>query len=93
VKPGDTIGLGFGFGFALNPRFSFSLGYSHSYVMETETELNNTTQKSPALQVGALQFGMSFRASERRTIAANVDVGVTEDAPDVRVAFRMPMSF
>jgi TolA-binding protein len=93
VKPGDSIGLGFGFGFALNPRFSFSLGYSHSFVMETDTELNGTTQVSPALQVGALDFGMSFRASPTRTIAANVDVGVTRDAPDVRVTFRMPMSF
>lgn len=90
VEPGDSIGAGFGFGFALNPRFSYSLGYSHSYVMPTETELNNTTQESTSLQVGTLQFGMSFRASERLTLSSSVDVGVTEDAPDVRVSFRTP---
>jgi len=90
VDPGDSISGGFGFGFALNQRFSYSLGYSHSYVMETETELNGTTQTSSALQVGTLQFGMSFRASERLTLSTSVDVGVTRDAPDVRVSFRSP---
>lgn len=90
VDPGDSISGGFGFGFALNPRFSYSLGYSHSYVMQTETELNDIMQTSNALQVGTLQFGMSFRASERQTISTSVDVGVTRDAPDVRVSFRAP---
>ncbi len=90
VDPGDSIGAGFGFGFALNPRFSYSLGYSHSYVMETETELNGVVQRSTELQVGTLQFGMSFRATERLTLSTSVDVGVTEDAPDVRLAFRAP---
>jgi hypothetical protein len=90
VDPGDSIGLGFGFGFALNPRFSYSLGYSHSYVMPTETELNDTTQRSTELQVGTLQLGMSFRATERLTLSSSVDVGVTDDAPDVRVSFRTP---
>jgi hypothetical protein len=93
VDPGDSIGLGFGMGFALNPRFSYSLGYSHSYIMPTETELNATQQRSTELQIGALQFGMSFRATERLTIATSVDVGVTEDAPDVRVALRTPFRF
>jgi hypothetical protein len=90
VDPGDSIGLGFGFGFALNPRFSYSLGYSHSYVLPTETELNGTIQESTELQVGALQLGLSYRATERLTVAASVEVGVTEDAPDVRVAWRTP---
>jgi len=90
VDPGDSIGGGFGMGFALNPRFSYSLGYSHSYVLETETELNGTMQTSAPLQVGTLQFGMSFRASERVTLSTSVDVGVTDDAPDVRISFRSP---
>jgi hypothetical protein len=90
VDPGDSIGFGFGFGFALNPRFSYSLGYSHSYITETETELNDTVSRSTALHVGSLQLGMSFRATERWTLATSVDVGVTEDAPDVRVSFRTP---
>ncbi len=80
-------------GFALNPRFSYSLGYSHNYIMPTDTELNGTHQRSTAIQVGTLDFGMSFRATERATLATTVSVGVTQDAPDVRVAFRMPLTF
>lgn len=90
VDPGDSISGGFGMGFALNPRFSYSLAYSHSYVMETETELNDTVQRSAALQVGTLQFGMSFRATERTTVSTSVNVGVTNDAPDVSVGLRAP---
>lgn len=95
VDPGDSIGFGFGFGFAVNPRFSYSLGYTHSYVLESETELtdaNNVmvTQQSSAFHVGSMQLGLSFRTSERQTVSASVDFGVTEDAPDVRVAFRAP---
>lgn len=90
VDPGDSISVGFGFGFSLNPRFSYSLGYSHSYVMPTETELNGMPQRSTELQVGALQLGLSFRATERLTVATSVDMGLTEDAPDVRVGVRMP---
>jgi hypothetical protein len=90
VDPGDSVGFGFGMGFSLNPRFSYSLGYSHSYVMETETELNGSMQTSPELQVGTFQFGMSFRATERLTLSTSVDIGVTDDAPDVRLGFRAP---
>ncbi|MBC7793119.1 MAG: transporter [Clostridia bacterium] len=90
VDPGDSIGFGFGFGFAMNQRFSTSLGYSHSYVLPTETELNGAVQESTELQVGTMQMGLSFRASERLTLSAGVDFGVTDDAPDVRVSFRAP---
>lgn len=90
VNPGDSISMGFGFGFALNNRFSYSLGYSHSYVFPTTSELNDLVQRSTELQVGSLSLGMSFRTTERMTVSTSVDIGVTEDAPDVRVAFRTP---
>ncbi len=95
VDPGDTIGFGFGFGFSVNPRFSYSLGYSHSYVLASETELTDSngttiTSESAAFHVGSMSLGLSYRASERQTVSASVDFGVTEDAPDVRVAFRAP---
>ena len=90
VDPGDSISMGFGFGFALNNRFSYSLGYSHSYVFPTTSELNDLVQESTELQVGSVSLGMSFRLTERQTLSTSVDIGVTEDAPDVRVAFRAP---
>jgi hypothetical protein len=95
VDPGDSIGFGFGFGFALNPRFSYSLSYSHSYVLATEAEISDANgvvinQESPEFHIGAMQLGLSFRATEQLTVSAAVDFGVTEDAPDVRVSLRTP---
>ncbi|MGE0046557.1 MAG: transporter [Hyphomonadaceae bacterium] len=93
VDPGDSISAGLGFGFALNRQFSYSLGYSHTYVMETESEIGDTLQRSTSVQVGSLSLGMSFRFNEDHALNASFDFGVTEDAPDVRIAFRTPFSF
>ncbi len=93
VAPGDSISLGLGFGFAMNPRFSTSLGYSHSYIMPTETEINDTRQESTELQVGVLQLGMSYRATERLTASTTFEIGTTDDAPDARLVLRLPYRF
>jgi len=93
VDPGDSIGMGLGFGFALNDRFSYSLGYSHSMIFETETEIGATRQESTRLQVGVLQLGLSYRLNERTNISTSFDIGVTNDAPDVRVSLRTPFRF
>lgn len=93
VEPGDSIGASLGFGLALNPRFSFSLGYSHNYIFPTESEFGDTIRKTNSLQVGSLQMGWSFRLTERVTLNNNFDFGVTSDAPDMRVVFRVPYRF
>ncbi|HYD88424.1 MAG TPA: hypothetical protein VEA80_13190 [Vitreimonas sp.] len=90
VDPGDSIGASAGFGFALNQRFSYSLGYKHNYIFPTETELGDTTQESDEIHVGSLLFGMSYRLSDSATASLNFEFGVTEDAPDARMVFRMP---
>ncbi len=93
VDPGDSVSFGLGFGFALNDRFSYSLSYAHSTIFETETEINNSPQTSTMLQVGVLQLGLSYRLNDRVNLSTSFDVGVTEDAPDVRVSFRTPFRF
>ncbi|AYG96257.1 transporter [Brevundimonas naejangsanensis] len=93
VDPGDAIGLSIGFGFSLNPRFSFSLGYKHNYIRPTSSQLNDITEKSDSLQVGALQFGMSYLLSDRFSLNGNFEFGVTEDAPDMRFVLRVPIVF
>ncbi|HEY1072225.1 transporter [Brevundimonas sp.] len=93
VDPGDAIGMAIGFGFSLNPKFSFSLGYKHNYIRPTESELNDIVEKSDSLQVGALQFGMSYLLSDRFSLNGNFEFGVTEDAPDMRFVLRVPIIF
>jgi hypothetical protein len=93
VDPGDSIGASLGFGFALNEAFSFSLGYKHNYIYETTTEFADTEQRSETLQVGSMLLGMSYRLSERATASINYEFGVTSDAPDARLIFRVPYVF
>lgn len=93
VDPGDTIGANVGFGFALNPQFSFSLGYKQTYVWPTETEIEGTHQRSTRLQIGQFIFGMSVRVAEALVANFGLNVGVTEDAPDVNVSLRLPFDF
>lgn len=93
VDPGDAIGMSIGFGFSLNPKFSFSLGYKHSYIRPTSSELNDIVEKSDSLQVGALQFGMSYLLTDRFSLNGNFEFGVTEDAPDMRFVLRLPIAF
>lgn len=90
VDPGDSINASLGFGFAINQRFSFSLGYHHTYVFQTQTELGGTRQSSDDLQVGTLQLGLSYRLNDHIALNSNFEFGVTRDAPNVRVVFRVP---
>jgi uncharacterized coiled-coil protein SlyX len=93
VDPGDSLGFGLGFAFALNDRFSYSMAYRHSMVFETRTELESGVQDSSELQVGVLTVGGSYRLTPKLALNASFDVGVTEDAPDVRVGIRLPYRF
>jgi hypothetical protein len=92
VDPGDAVAANIGFGFSLNPRFSYSLGYRHNYIFQTKSELGDTIQRSSKLQVGQLNFGLSYRVTEKRTINLGFEFGVTEDAPDVSITLRSPLT-
>ena len=93
VDPGDSIGAAIGFGFAMNQNFSYSLGYRHNYILPTTSQLNDITEESDELQVGTLQFGMSYRFNDRFSLNGNFEFGVTEDAPDMRFVLRVPLVF
>ena len=98
VIPGDSIGAALGFGLSLNPRFSVSFGYSHNYIFKTTafegtsgaTEIKSISQP---LQAGSLLMGWSFRLSDRLTLNNSFQFGVTSDAPDLQIVFRVPYRF
>lgn len=98
VDPGDSIGASLGFGLALNPRLSVSFGYNHYYVLRTVAFENSpgkppARSEFPALVVGSVLMGMSFRVSERSTLTGSLELGVTPDAPDLRLVVRAPYRF
>ncbi len=93
VDPGDAISGSLGFGFALNPRFSYSMGYRHSYIFATETEIGGAFERSRPLQVGSMTFGMSYRLNPKSALNVAVEIGVTQDAPDIGITLRAPWTF
>ncbi len=92
IDPGDSISASFGMGFALNDKTSFSIGYAHDYVFETKQN-DNVIPNSDKLHVGRLLTGFGYRVTDKTSVNLNVDTGVTDDAPDVRIMFRVPMYF
>ncbi|MDN3516980.1 transporter [Aquisalimonas lutea] len=90
VEPGDALRMSLGTSVSLNPRTSFSIGYKHDVIRPTRTEINNTTFESDSLGVGSLLLGVSHVVSPRVTASVNLEVGVTADAPDMAITFRMP---
>ncbi|MEK6746624.1 MAG: transporter [Pseudomonadota bacterium] len=91
VEPGGSISAAFGMSMSLNDRASFSVGYSHSTVFETIA--NNVSLNSDLLQVGSLDLGYAYQLNDRLGLNFNASFGVTEDAPDARLGFRVPIKF
>lgn len=92
VDPGDAIRVGFGMGLALNEKVSFSVGYQHDWIMQTQTEFADATFESESLSVGSLTLGANWQMSDSTALNVSVGIGVTEDAPDVRLMARMPIA-
>lgn len=92
INPGDSFGLSFGMGFAINQNSSFSLGYSHSSVGKT-TQNGVTIPGSQTLQVGSLLLGASHRVGKTSNFSVSLGAGITEDAPDIQVSVRLPISY
>lgn len=91
VDPGDVLRVSFGMGYSLNERSSFTLGYKHDFIDETETEINDTVFDSRSLDVGALLIGWAYGWTDRVTSNVNLELGITEDAPDVQISLRVPL--
>lgn len=91
INPGDAVGLTFGMGFAVNNRSSFNLGYSHRHFFNTY--VSGDKIGGSALDIGQLLLGYSFKYSKRTNYNLSVGVGTTNNAQDINLNFRVPMTF
>ena len=92
VDPGDVTRISFGMGLSLNPRASFTVGYKHDFIQKTETEINGKDFSSSRLDVGALLLGYNYNVNKNMQANLNLELGVTDDAPDVILTLRLPYS-
>lgn len=92
VDPGDAFRMSFGMAYSINERSSFTIGYKHDFIDETETEVNGVDLSSSSLSVGSLLLGYSYQINNYSSVNLNLEVGVTDDAPDVLMTLRAPFT-
>lgn len=93
VDPGDAIGMAFGIGIGLNELTSVSFAYEHNFIDGTRSEIDGTDTQSANLDVGSLAIGVSYSVSSSVSLAFSLQAGLTEDAPDVVMTVRVPITF
>ena len=93
VDPGGVLGISFGMGFGVNERTSFSIGYKHNFVFPTITEIDGIEVESESFDVGSLLLGFTYVPNDRMALNLNLEAGITDDAPDIRLIFRVPIRF
>lgn len=94
IDPGDAVGASFGLGFAINDRTSFSLGYDHSTIFKSHFEQSSDIEAEfDQIQIGTFLVGVSHRLSTRTSFNLSVGMGVTDEASDLQVTMRFPVSF
>ncbi len=90
VDPGDSFRMSLGMGYSINERTSLTLGYKHDFIDGTEFEVNGTKISSNDLSVGSLLLGWGFSFTPKVSANLNLELGITQDAPDVLVTLRIP---
>lgn len=93
VDPGDVVNVAFGMGFGINENTSFSLGYKHAFVQRTTTQINGADVSSETLDVGAALLGFGYRINDAVSVNLGLEIGATQDAPDIVATFRVPIRF
>lgn len=91
VDPGDSVGFTVGMGLALNEKASFSIGYDHATVFKTKQN-RVLIPNSTVVQLGTVLFGLSYRLTPKTTVNFTLGAGLTEEAPNVQLNFRLPMT-
>lgn len=92
VNPGDAVRFSFGMAYSVNERASFTLGFKTDFIQESDTEINGVTLNSTSLTIGSMLMGYSYQLTNDVGINLNLELGVTDDAPDMLVTFRVPFA-
>lgn len=92
IDPGDAYGFNFGMGLSLNEKAAFSMGYEHSIISRTRRD-GEVLPGQVNIHVGTFQLGYSYRLSSSTNLNLSLGLGVTEDAPDVQLTLKTPLTF
>ena len=94
---GDAIQYGAGVAFALNDTSSLGLSFTQRFVRSARVRLDNADEWRRIIgsdaNIGILTLGATFSLSDRLALLASLSHGITDDAPDMTVSFRLPYRF
>jgi hypothetical protein len=96
VKLGDSYYLGAGVAFAFNERTSLSLSFSSKLSAKASLRYKGTPwTKVIGSDANAATFnlGVTYAMSQHTTLVTMLGVGLTPDAPDYSVTFKVPYMF
>lgn len=91
VSAGDSVRMGLGMAYALNYRLTLSFQYSQAITFPTKIDgkkVPNSLGNSISLRTGSV-----WRFTESTSIDIGVSIGLSLDAPDVRLDVRVPFGF
>jgi hypothetical protein len=94
VEPGNDIGFSMGIGYALSYDVSITLKFMQNYRLETKYHYKDGLRaKSSAYMSSIFAIGTGWRINPKTTIFINVGTGLTDNASDFFLSFRLPFDF
>nr|WP_245626470.1 transporter [Stenotrophomonas ginsengisoli] len=96
VKLGNVFYAGAGLAFAFNERTSLSLSYSGRFSARARTRYRGgewTKVIGSDGNAGTLNLGMTYAINRHATVVTQLGVGLSPDAPDFSLSFKLPYAF
>ncbi|WP_456383442.1 transporter [Persephonella sp.] len=93
--PGDTVSLNMGFAYALSYNFSMNFQFAQDYTFTSKSKVNGIKSdvNNSTLNSAVLKIGTGWAISSRSSFNVSVSMGLTADAPDYVLEFRIPVRF
>lgn len=93
--PGDTMSFNVGFAYALSYNFSMNFQFSQDYTFTSRSKVNGRKSdvQNSTMNSAVLKIGTGWALSNRSSLNVSLSVGLTEDAPDYVLEFRLPYRF
>jgi hypothetical protein len=88
IEPGDSLGLQIGMALSLNLETSLSFAYQQSST--DRTHVDGVEVPGTYLNTGALSIGLARAFASGRSLDTTLVVGLSQDSPDLQLAFSMP---
>jgi outer membrane murein-binding lipoprotein Lpp len=88
INPGDTVLASIGTAWAMSSDLTMNFGLSHRYTLEAEVDGFEVDGSSNT--ASSFNTGISYLISPKHALDVNLDIGLTEDAPDFLLSVSSP---